>query len=271
MITEATSHKITDRIIKALEEGTAPWRKTWKSSRPYNIDSGNHYNGSNALFTHPMITGFESPIFMTFNQCSKRGGSIIKGSKGIPITRPVPKKCKKTDKDTVIVMRYTVFNLEQTQGIELSDEDKKEHIEIPSADKLVDSIDSLKIKYGPYDPCYNPGNDTVYMPKLESFESSESFHEVRFHEIGHWTGHKSRLDRDLKPLMLDKHSYSKEELVAELTSAFCCHHVGIETETDNQAAYCASWLKALNNDRRFIIDAAKQADKAFKLIIGETK
>ena len=272
MITESTSQKITDKIIKALEEGTAPWRKTWQSSRPYNIDSGNHYNGANALFTHPMITGFKSPVFMTFNQCSKRGGSVVKGSKGIPITRPVPKKCKKTDKDTVIVMRYYVFNLEQTEGIELEELETKEHIHIPSADELVSSIDGLQIDYGNHEPCYSPATDMIYMPKPESFESSETFHETRFHEIGHWTGHKSRLDRGLEASFLfDKHSYSKEELVAELTSAFCCHHVGIETESENQAAYCASWLQALGNDRRFIIEAAAKADQAFKLIIGETK
>lgn len=271
MITESTSQKITDRIIKALEDGTVPWRKTWKSYRSYNIISGNHYNGANALFTHPMITGFKSPVFMTYIQCTSLGGAVIKGSKGIPITRPVMRKCKKTGNETPSLMRYHVFNHEQTEGVDLDEEDKwgNDLKEIPSADELVDSIKAVDIQYGNYNPCYNPSLDTIFMPERESFESSEAFHETRFHELGHWTGHEKRLNRDMKPLMFDKHSYSKEELVAELTSAFCCHHVGIETESENQAAYCASWLQALGNDRRFIIEAAAKADQAFKLIIGD--
>lgn len=265
-----TAEKVTDKIIKALEEGTAPWRKTWKSQRSYNIISGQPYNGANALFTHPMVTGYESPIFMTYLQAKSLGGSVIKGEHGIPITRPVMRKCKKTGKETPSCKRYTVFNYIQTEGIDLGDE-PEEHIEIPSADELVESM-KIKptIEYGNYDPCYSPPLDTVFMPNQEAFESAETFHETRFHELGHWTGHKSRLNRDMKPLMFDTHGYSKEELVAELTSAFCCHYVGIETELKNQAAYCASWLNALNNDRQFIIEAARHADKAFNMIKGES-
>ena len=272
MITDATAQKVTDRIIAHLESGTIPWRKTWRTLRSYNIVSGKPYRGSNALFTHPMITGFKSPVFMTFRQCEKLGGKIVKGSKAITVTRPVTYECKETGNKRPTCMRYSVFNFEQTEGINLEEEDKfsAEKQEIPKADEVFLAMNPQPvIEYGPYDPCYSKSTDKIYMPPVDDFESSQAFHETRWHEVAHWTGHESRLDRDLTALILDKHSYSKEELVAELTSAFCCSYTGIDTELENQAAYCASWLKALGDDRRFLIDAAKKADEAFRYIIGE--
>lgn len=270
-MTPETTQKVTQKLIDALSSGTAPWKKTWSSQCSYNVVSGKPYRGSNVLWTHPMVTGFTDPRFMTYKQALDFGAHVRKGERGIPIVKWNPARtCKKTskEKDGFTSRSYT-FNASQIDGLELEDE-VIEHREIPNADALVEAMPNKpKILYGAYDPCFSPPMDTVFMPERGSFESIEAFHETRFHELGHSTGHESRLNRDLKPLMLDRHSYGEEELVAEITSAFCCHHVGIESELQNQAAYCRSWLQVLDNNRDMIVTAAKRAEKAFQCIKGE--
>lgn len=163
---------------------------------------------------------------------------------------------------------YSVFNVEQTGGLEAR---------LPAIRKAFDPIEAAEetlrnmpkpptIQYGEAQAYYRVSTDTVNMPHRELFQSGESFYATLFHEISHSTGHSSRLNRFLKETALPplgSADYSQEELVAELGAAFLCGHCGIATRTlDNSAAYIAGWLKRLQDDRKLIVVAAAQAQKA---------
>ena len=264
---------VTDKIIRSLEAGIAPWKKCWASSRSKNLLTGKPYSGSNALFTHPMVTGFKEPGFLTYQQAKKMGGQVKRGSRGIPIIFYSPVESKKTGEVYNLVKRATVFNIEQIDGIKfesVSREVTEDESDIAASEVVNRWEKKPSIDIGPHNPCYRPALDTVYMPMIDSFTGNGEYHAAMFHELVHSTGHTSRLNRDMKPLMLDHHSYSKEELVAEIGAAFLCHHVGIECVFENQVAYCKSWLSHLDGNREILLEAARDAHKAFSMIIGET-
>ena len=259
---------VTSKIIEALEKGTAPWKQSWASSRSRNIISGKPYSGANALFTHPMVTGFKKPGFLTRNQINKLGATIKDGERYLPILFYGSGKNEETNKEYRFTRFYKIWNTSQIEG--LSFNDTRETEKNQSAEDVLNGwVDRPRITTGPYNPCYGAVVDTVYMPEQGKFNSDGEYYSALFHELVHSTGNKKRLDRDLKPLMLDSHSYSKEELIAEIGSAFLCHHTGVKGVIENQAAYCQSWLKALKNDREFILKAAREADKAFRMITEE--
>ena len=263
---------VTQKIIDALEGGVAPWKQCWSSKRPRNLISGRPYTGCNALFTHPMVTGFKEAAFLTRKQAYDLGGKIKEEHKRNSIPIVFYKQAQKKDsEETYSMMRfYSVWNVEQVDGIELNSDKLREVMLNPSAENIVDTWESKpNIEIGKMDPCYMPSRDTVHVPNPGEFYSDGEFYAALFHELVHSTGHESRLARDMQPLMFDKHSYSREELIAEIGAAFLCHHAGIENVVKNQAAYCAHWLKVLGDDRKMILEAAREADKAFRMIIGE--
>ena len=263
---------VTRKIIEALEKGVAPWKQCWSSQRPRNLISGRPYSGCNAFLTHPMITGFKEPGFLTRNQIKKLGAEIKEEHKKNATPIIFYKQVKKKDsKETYGMQRfYSVWNVEQIDGIEMICERLRQAELNPNAEEIINSwANKPSIDIGNRDPCYSPREDTVYVPHASVFYSDEEFYAALFHELVHSTGHKTRLNRDMQPLMSDTHGYSKEELVAEIGAAFLCHHSGVENVVKNQSSYCAHWLKALGDDRSLILDAAKAADKAFRMIIGE--
>jgi len=117
---------------------------------------------------------------------------------------------------------------------------------------------------------YRPADDLVVVPRPESFGSGEEFYSTLFHELGHSTGHGSRLAREgvVNPARFASHAYSCEELVAEMAAAFLCGHCGLERTLDNSAAYIASWLRVLRKDARMVVFAGSQAQKAADWILG---
>jgi len=120
---------------------------------------------------------------------------------------------------------------------------------------------------------YRPSEDTVYMPAKGHFDSAEEYYCVLFHEVTHATGHEKRLGRPgiVDPSFARSHSYSKEELVAEMGASFLCGVTGIENVTlDNSAAYIANWLKVLSNDPKCVVQAGAQAQRAADLILGRS-
>jgi len=272
---------ITQRIIEKLESGTIPWHKPWAGGGiPKNLISKKEYRGIN-----PFILGFAGyayPYFLTFNQAKECGGHIKKGSKGLPVVffryieREDPDNPDKIKKYPVM-RYYTVFNIEQTDGIDYSET----IADIPVLDNFqtLDKAESI-IQNMPNKPkCqeienrayYSPTRDLVNMPKREMFESEPAYYSTYFHELTHSTGHESRLNRKtLKDLAaFGDHDYTKEELCAEMGAAMLCGNVGIENRTiDNSAAYIAGWLKALKSDRRFVIQAAGYAQKAVDFILS---
>lgn len=275
---------INRRIMELLEQGTVPWRKTWnaETNAPKNLVSGKEYRGINLFMLGCMPYG--SPYWLTYKQVQDRGGHVRKGEKSMPVIfwKWIDRKdagdadTEDTRNGKVPMLRYySVFNIEQTEGIEAP----------PSPDVIVNLFTPIEkaeqilsgmplkpqIHYGGNQPSYSPVLDYVKMPVAESFESPEEYYSTLFHELAHSTGHDSRVGRKgiLEPSFFGSHEYSKEELVAEMGAAFLCGVTGIENTTvENSAAYITGWLKALKNDRTLLIHAAAQAQKASDYILN---
>lgn len=283
---------VTQRIIDLLNTGTVPWQKPWKSNGglPKNLVSGKQYRGMNTFLLHAM--NYESPNWVTFKQALDLGGNVRKGEKACPII--FWKRWEKIDKSTgekshIPMMRfYYVFNVAQCDGLQNLFGDTVTGDTAPQipaetsgdfskAENLVMNYASgPAIKHGMSKAYYSPGGDYVGMPDNSKFTSIGHYYATLFHELTHSTGHVSRLARagvTDPAARFGNALYSKEELVAEMGSAFLCGLAGIgETGglIDNAAAYVAGWLKALRDDKKLVIQAAGLAQKAVDHICGTT-
>lgn len=281
---------ITDRIIDELEMGVVPWKKPWKGGAPCNLVSKKEYRGINTIILS--MTSGSSPYFATFRQIKQLGGQVKKGAKGLPVVFwkfPEQEKDGTSTGETVakdqndgsgkrsnpIIRYYTVFNVDQCEGLD----DKIPALEkitfnpISECEKVVESYpDRPPVKHEGLKACYRPTEDSVLMPAPESFVSAEYYYAVLFHELVHSTGHEKRLAREgvIGFSFFGDHDYSKEELVAEIGASFLCGTTGLDTGSifTNQVAYLKSWLKVLKDDKRMIILAAAQAQKAVDHILG---
>lgn len=280
--------EVTDRIIGYLEAGTAPWRNPIKRGTgdgwPKNLDSGKRYRGINTMLLamRAWESGFSSDYWMTFKQAKGQGGQVRKGEKGSLVTfwKLYDKVDKETgEKATVPVLRhYTAFNLEQIDGIEPPDAPKGDSAADPfepleQAEKIVDGYENRpQIEHGGGRAFYRASIDTVFMPEPNRFDARENYYSTLFHELSHSTGHSSRLDRGLDgdPKPFGSPDYSREELVAEISSAFLCAASGISPPTIEQsAAYLQGWIDVLKGDKKLVIAAAGAAQKSADLILSE--
>jgi len=272
----STYDRITARILQTLEHGIVPWHQPWQESIPRNLVSGRPYRGINVWLT--VSAGFGSAYWLTFHQAHGLGGSIQKGAKGTPVVfwkwYGAEDEAEETDPRRVPLVRvHTVFNLEQTTGIETPvDSGRPVFQPIEHCEGLVASMPQRpSIYHGDARACYRPLVDVIYMPHPAGFDGVEAYYSTLFHELTHSTGHASRLNRttltDLCPF--GSTNYSKEELVAKMGAAFLCGVCGIENRTvDHSAAYLASWLRVLAQDTRMVIRAAAQAQRAADYIQG---
>jgi antirestriction protein ArdC len=265
---------ITDRIISALEAGTVPWHKPWKSGgMPMNM-RGTSYHGMNVFMLH--MSCYSCNTWGTFNQIRAGGGMVRKGEHGTPVVfwTFLDKDATETEKAKKIpLLRYfTVFNLEQQDGIALPDHTVKENNPIESAEKILENYkEKPSIAFRPGRAYYRPATDEISVPDKNDFEKVEEYYSTMFHECVHSTGHEKRLDRSVNGrAAFGDETYSKEELVAEMGAAFLSAESGIESKTiDNSAAYIANWLSVLKNDKRMVVSAAGQAQKAADYIMGK--
>lgn len=271
---------VTDRINALLAAGTVPWRKPWKNgTKPSNID-GRAYNGINFFLLSCL--GYETPVYLTMNQIKKMNGRIKAGQEKLhhPVFfwKWLEDRNDPTSDRKIPLARYTlVWNIEQIDGIELPKRFKAEakvFNTIEAAEKVVAGYqDGPEIRHGGDRACYTPVTDKVQMPPRENFESPNEYYATLFHELGHSTGHRSRLNR--KELMdatfFGSHSYSVEELCAEMTAAFLSAHTGIDDKHENSAAYIQSWMEALKDKPTMLMQAAGRAQKAFARIVGVTE
>lgn len=280
---------VTDKIIKQLEAGVAPWTKPWTAvgtnGWPMNMISGKPYNGINVFLLLITDTGkYTSPYWMTYKQAVSLGGHVRTGEKATIITfwkqSKYTKKNDETGKDedkrSMILRYYSVFNLEQCEGIESPD---AETVPAPIVNKI-DAAEAV-IANMPVKPqiqydtraFYRPSTDTIGVPTIAEFTNPESYYSTLFHELVHSTGHESRIGRDdVKKLstQFGSDDYSKEELVAELGAAMLCGMLGIERTINNSAAYLQHWIERLRGDSKLIISAASQAQKAADFILGRS-
>jgi len=267
--------RITDQILAQLEAGVRPWTQPWVSglpvSRPLRHD-GTPYTGVNVLllWAEASARGFTASTWMTFRQALALGAHVRKGETGSTvvyantITRPT--KDAVTDDDVrqiPFLKAYTVFNVEQIEGLDLPPAAPEPEINPDQRNALIEAFfaaTGAEIRHGGGVACYVPSVDLVRMPTFESFRDAGSYYATLGHECVHWTGHKDRLARDFSR---SRHAYACEELVAELGAAFLCADLGLALEPrDDHAGYIGSWLQVLRNDKRFIVSAASQAQKA---------
>lgn len=276
--------RITNAMIALLEAGTVPWRKPWRggaANAPKSLATGRNYRGINVFILHcaAMARGYRSPLWCTFNQAKKRGGSVMKGEKGTQVVlwRWIEKEDEKTgEKKRIPFLRvFTVFNLEQTEGVDVDAQveptEELDFVPVDAAEAIVEGMPSRpRIETGSR-AAYSPTLDYVEMPAREDFVSVEEWYSTLFHELGHATGHESRLNRPevaegVSPF--GSKDYSREELVAEMTAAFLCGEAGIDAPViENSAAYVAGWLKKLKEDKKAVVIAAQRAQKAADYIL----
>lgn len=272
---------ITERIIEELENGVIPWQKPWSGihSGAYNRISNKPYSLLNQMILK------HNGEYATFKQWSDLGGKIRKGEKAEVVTfwkiqqiEEINEDGEKTIKQLPLLRYYNVFHISQVDGVEPKEKlEINEHEPIEQAEKIkVDYMERehLQIRETISDKAfYLPTADYIQVPCKEQYQNIEEFYSTLFREIVHSTGHKSRLDRkDIKDcLYKGDENYSKEELTAELGSAFLINMLDIETEKSfrNSSAYIQSWLRVLKNDTHFIVSASSRAEKAVKYILNE--
>jgi antirestriction protein ArdC len=275
---------ITSRIIKQLESGTAPWRKPWKvsgkSGVPRNLITNREYRGINVWIL--LSSGYASQCWLTYRQALELGGHIRQGEVGLPVvywkfgTREIEDGDETIERKSVLCRYYTVFNLEQCEGLKIRPSEPTENQPqaqpIDACERVIAAwMGKPTISHGGDCASYSKTLDCVQMPERTCFKSVEEYYSTLFHELTHSTGHPTRLNRSTLTDFerFGDHNYSREELVAEMGAAFLCGITGIENQTmNNSVAYLANWLEALTNDSRMVLVAASQAQKASDLILG---
>jgi antirestriction protein ArdC len=268
--------RITERIVSLLEQGTIPWHKPWtvKTGLPRNLISKKPYRGINVFLL--MAMSYESPHWLTFRQAIQLGGNVKKGEKSCPVVfwKRMKNEAEESDepRKAPLLRLYHVFNVAQCEGLK----DAPGEIQMPvtkPAEIVAGMPQPPVVKHGMAQAFYSPHEDCVGMPERERFDTEDSYHATLFHELVHATGHEKRLNRASisERNGFGSNPYCKEELIAELGSAFLCGYADIVDRTiDNSAAYLEGWLKQFQNDRTLIVSAAAQAQKAADFILGRT-
>jgi len=266
---------ITDKILAQLEAGVIPWKKCWQGSEPINYVTRKPYNGVNLLL---LPYGGE---WLTFKQTKDKGGHVRKGERGSMIV--FYKQLESVDEDTGKVKKYpmlrysTVFHISQVDGIESKLEAVQDNdIEpIQAAENTFNDYvarSGVKVQFvkGSNSAHYSPTSDQITMPMIEQFTTAEEYYSVLFHESAHSTGHSSRLNRLTESAAFGSNSYSKEELTAEIAACMTLSKIGIEVQEvfENSVAYIKGWSKKLKEDKKFIVQASSQAQKATNLILN---
>jgi antirestriction protein ArdC len=273
---------ITNAFIEALEsclkgESQIPgWVRPWSLvGSPRNGFTGRLYQGMNSIILafKAGARGYEDNRWATYNQIMAAGGQVNKGEKGTQVVMWKFLQDKKDPSNTIPFLRvFTVFNVNSQSTLTLpsvSVANQDERIE--TAEQMFKATGACLIHGG--DKAYfDINNDAIHMPIFEKFKSAGDYYATLAHELIHWTGHKSRLNRPLNEGRFGKEAYAFEELVAELGASFVCQDLGIDGYfQDNHVAYIKSWIKVLQNDTKAIFRASSLAKVASKTILGETE
>ena len=280
--------EITQRIVAELEAGRLPWVQPWGSTgvaaplaMPRNVATSRCYSGINVLILWGAVVarGHASQSWLTFRQALSLGGNVRKGERGVTVVyadRFVPdgekQRARETGEDArsiPFLKRFTVFNVDQCEGLA---EDLvptpapvPEGLILPEVEALI-RTSGADLRLGGDKAFYAPDPDYVQVPRPEAYFEPINWHRTALHELGHWSGHQSRLGRDLSGGFGSK-KYAQEELVAELCAAFACASLGI-VPTVRHADYIGSWLEVLREDNRAVVRAASAASKAADFLLA---
>jgi antirestriction protein ArdC len=275
--------EVSARICAELEGGAAPWVKPWSATpganTPCNAVTNRPYSGCNVvLLWMAQNAGYRTPRYLTFRQALEVGGNVRKGEHGTKVAFVKQLQVRDEGKDDEAAARivpmlreYCVFNVDQVDGLPdrvmSVGEVRPRHRD--ERDPIVDAFlacSGATIREGAGEAYYRPDDDFISMPPFDAFKSAAHFYGVAFHELGHWTGHKSRLDRDLRARFGDR-AYAAEELVAELCAAFLCAEFSIDGDL-RHAGYIASWIGLLKADPRAFFTACSKAQAAADYLRG---
>jgi len=281
--------RVTNTIIADLEAGNLTWLQPWQAgghkagaaSRPLRA-GGIPYRGVNVLmlWASAIEKGYNYPLWLTYKQAAELGGQVRKGEKGALVVYAntftktgTDDKGEEVETEIPFMKGYSVFNAEQIDGLPAhfyaTEQPFNNAIErLESAERFFAATNAT-LDHGGNRAFYNITRDAVQLPELHTFRDAESYYATRAHEMIHWTRHESRLDRDLGRKRFGDAGYAMEELVAEIGAAFLCADLCITPETrPDHAAYIASWLKVLKDDKRAIFTAASHAQKAADYLHG---
>jgi antirestriction protein ArdC len=285
---------VSERIIEKLEAGTIPWHKPWRSiGAPQNLVSKKSYRGINVwLLT---MQGYISPYWATLRQINELGGRVRKGEKSTPVVfwriyvdgvevrahsdQHEPEHEQEEGQGTrrFVLRYYSIFNTEQCElpasvSEKLAFPEQRQLDPIEACEKILTGMPNPpEIVHAGDQAFYSPITDRITMPPRGLFENAEEYWSTFWHEAGHASGHRKRLNRDsiTEAAPFGSATYSVEEIVAEMTAAYLCGITGIENRTiDNSAAYVAGWLRQLRDQRKLIIHAAAQAQRACDYILN---
>lgn len=286
--------QISQAFLESLKENELPWKKGWMTERPYNAVSNTEYRGVNSFWLSCAAEqkGYSDPRWCTFKQAKDSGWKVKKGEHGTQVEfwsmYDTEMKKKLTIRESNLLKKelgedfyervkpissvYTVFNAEQMEGIP-----KREKIHEPvKSDELLQKRDTLirnmgvVFQEGGDRAFYQPGDDSVTLPKMAQFRSVYDYMSVFLHESGHATGHESRLNRDLSG-GFGSEKYAREELRAEIASVFTSQELGLGEMTaahmDNHKAYIQSWIKVLEKEPQELFSAIREAEKISDYLI----
>ena len=280
--------EITSKIIAELEAGRLPWVQPWGSSAvaaplamPKNAVTGRRYSRINVLILWGAVVarGFSCQSWLTFRQALSLGGNVRKGERGTTVVyadRFVPDDERKRARETgdeaqaiPFLKRFTVFSTDQCES--LPEDLVSAPLPIPEG-LILPEVEALlrashaDLRLGGDKAFYAPALDYIQVPRPEAYFEPINWHRTALHELGHWSGHATRLGRDLSGGFGSK-KYAQEELVAEITAAFTCASLGI-TPTVRHADYIGSWLDVLREDNKAIVRAASAASKAADYLLA---
>lgn len=273
--------EVTAKIIHELEDGRLPWVQPWGRTAsvnpglPRNAISARTYSGVNVLILWGAVieNGYPSQSWLTFRQAMQAGGSVRKGERGTTVVyadRFTPEKEKERARQTgddakaiPFLKRFTVFNVAQCEGLRpglaADPAPLPERQIVPVAEEVI-AASGVDFRIGGDKAFYSPAHDFVQVPPQPAFFEQINYYRTALHELTHATGHASRLARKFATSFGTK-DYAREELVAEMGSAFLCAALGI-APTVRHADYIGSWLEVLREDNRAIFRAASAASKA---------
>jgi putative DNA primase/helicase len=288
MNTSDFAQRLADKLIAQLREGTAPWQKPWTEGQafgPYNPTTGNRYRGINVLAL--LGTDYTDPRWMTYKQAQAQGWQVRGGERSTQIQhwiweeervrvgqdgQPVLDSQKKFIKDRVRLERpkvitAAVFNAEQIDGIPALERERTYDWDpVEQAEKLL-KASGAKIEHaqkgGAY---YRLSSDTIHLPSQDRFARPNDYYATALHELGHWTGHPARLDRDLgNPF--GSAGYAREELRAEIASLIMGSELGIGYDSAGHAGYVDHWVQILTDTPKEILYAAADAERISEYIL----
>ena len=280
--------EITEKIIAELEAGRVPWVQPWGTAAakaslamPENAATRRRYSGINVLilWTAVIDRGFSAQSWLTFRQALGLGGNVRKGEHGTTVVyadRFTPdEERRRAERDgdepnaIPFLKRFTVFNTDQCEnlpeGLVTAPVPVPEGLILPHAEALI-AATGADFRIGGERAFYSPIHDFIQVPRPEAYFEPINWHRTAVHELGHWVGHSSRLGRDMSG-GFGSALYAKEELIAEMTSAFVCASLGI-VPTVRHADYIGSWLEVLREDDRAIVRAASAASKAADYLLA---